>query len=89
MRALGRSFSSGASELCLLQAFQRPSPQTGAKLGAEINAQKGAGCPGRAEAASEVKAALCRGHGWSGQELTLQLSALAKMEREWELLALS
>lgn len=33
---------------------------------------------GRAEAAPGANTTLCRGHGWSGQELTLQLSAPAK-----------
>lgn len=78
MRVLGRSHSSEASELCLLQAFQPPDPQTGAKQGTEINAKEEAACLGGAEAAPEVNAAFCRGHGWPGQELTLQLSALAK-----------
>lgn len=34
--------------------------------------------PKKEQAASEANTTLCRGYGWSGQELTLQLSALAK-----------
>lgn len=48
---------------------------------AEINAKEGAGCQGRAEAAPTLPGKHCPlqgALGWSGQEMTLQLSALAK-----------